>query len=209
MALGLLAYAHCIAAIYQAPGSQDEALRLATESAERAVALDGDNPNALTALGMALWLRGDYDRAHAVASRALEINPSHSPAYAVLGNVLTVSNRPDDAIATIEKGLRLSPNDPMTWSFWFAIGLAHFVAGRSEEAVESVRRSLYYRKNPGTYRLLAAVCGHLGRIEEGRAALAELVRMTPGFSVDAFRAYFPPEIIGRYLEGWRELGWEG
>jgi adenylate cyclase len=209
MALATLAYAHCIAATYQWTGSQGESIRLATESAERAVAFDADNPVALTALGMALFLRGEYERARAVISRALEVNPSHAPAHLVLGNILTVSGSPDEAIATAERGLRLSPNDTMTWGYWFAIALAHFSAGRYAEAVEFVRRSIYHRKNPGTYRLLAAACGHLGRIEEGQAALEDLFRLTPGFRVDGFRLYFPPSMVEPYFEGWRKLGWEG
>ena len=59
-----------------------------------------------------------------------------------------------------------------------------------------------------TLRLLAASYGHLGRIEEARAALDGMYRLMPHFSVDTFRLIFPPAIVERYIDGWRKAGWK-
>ena len=60
-----------------------------------------------------------------------------------------------------------------------------------------------------THRLLAASCGHLGRADEARAALAEMRRLTPDFSEERLRLILPPAILNCYLAGWRKACWEG
>jgi hypothetical protein len=57
--------------------------------------------------------------------------------------------------------------------------------------------------------VLAASYGHLGLIEEARAALDAMYKLAPDFSVETLRVYVRPVIIERYLEGWRKAGWEG
>jgi adenylate cyclase len=98
-----------------------------------------------------------------------------------------MANRPEEAIATLEKGWRLSPKDPWAWVFFFSMALAHIGAGRYEVAVSYARRSLELRSHPSTHRALAVSNAHLGRIEEARSALEEAMRQQPDFSVAGLR----------------------
>jgi len=62
---------------------------------------------------------------------------------------------------------------------------------------------------PGAYRMLTASCGHAGRIEEGRAAVAEPRRVAPEMTIESTRAQVPwkdPADMERYLEGLRKTG---
>jgi hypothetical protein len=62
---------------------------------------------------------------------------------------------------------------------------------------------------PGVERILAANCGQAGRIEEGRAALADLRRVAPDITIHSARAQMPfenPSDLERYLEGLRKMG---
>jgi adenylate cyclase len=57
--------------------------------------------------------------------------------------------------------------------------------------------------------VLAANCGQAGRIEEGRAAVAELRRVAPEMTIKSTRAQVPwkdPADMERYLEGLRKAG---
>lgn len=204
----LLSFSHQYDIIYRWSGSQSEAAKLAVAAGERAVALDSDDPMALTALGYACNLTGQQARAIDILERAIEMNPSSALAYWGLGSSMTLSGRPDEALPLLDKAMRLSPRDPLMAEFLFSVAAAHFGAGRYERAVEYARRSLAERPNqPGAYRILAAALGFLGHAGEGAAALERLRELVPGMSVDYLRAFLPEEVVARYAEGFRRSGW--
>jgi adenylate cyclase len=207
-AFSLLAISHLHEILYQWCESPAEASAEALRAAEKSVALDEDDPKALTMLGFACSMTGQYERAIAVLERAIELDPSSGLAHWALGAALTTLGRPDDAIPMIEKACRLSPHDPWMHEFLFNLGAAHFLAGRYEEAVVFANQSLQRKSDqPGVYRLLAASYGHLERSEEARAALDALLRLVPDLSAAHLRRFLPPLVVERYVEGLRKAGW--
>jgi len=83
------------------------------------------------------------------------------------------------------------------------------LADRFEEALAAADRGLADR--PGVValiRLRSVALGCLGRAEEAREAIAEALRISPGFRVAGLRSFLPAAIVDRYLEGWRRAGWE-
>ena len=172
--------------------------------------LDQDEPQAHLALGLACANARQHERAVAAFERVIELNPSSASGYWGLGRALSLLGRPDESVGLIEKAIRLSPHDPVMHEFLFDLGVAHFLAERYQEAVVCENRSPQARPDqPGAYRVLAASYGYLGRTEDARAALDALFRLAPDFSPERLRVYVPPDIVERYLEGWRRAGWEG
>jgi pentatricopeptide repeat protein len=108
-----------------------------------------------------------------------------------------------------EKAMRLSPRDPFLPTMHFTLGLAHLSADRFPEARTCAQSALELRRDPVSYRLLAAACGHLGQADEALAALEEMRGLTPDFSVESLLLILPAAIVDRYLAGWRKAGWEG
>jgi pentatricopeptide repeat protein len=96
--------------------------------------------------------------------------------------------------------------------FLHCVALAHFAAGRYEQAVEWEQQSLgrhadYYIAH-GT---LAASHAHLGQMDAARRALQEMLRRNPEFSPDTFRTVFSfasPTFIDDWLDGLRKAGLE-
>jgi adenylate cyclase len=165
---------------------------------------------ALTALGYAHSLTGEYDLAIAALERAIEINPSSAMACWALGSTLAQSGQPDVGIAMIEQAQRLSPQDPLMNEFMFSIGSAHFIAHRYEKAVEYAKKTISLKPGqPGSFRLLAAANAHLGRLGEAALALKELLRIAPGISEQHLRSFLPQSIVDRYVDGLRLAGWKG
>ena len=206
----LIAFSHMYEITYQ--WSDDAALSRtqAVLAAEKAIALDQEDPTALTALGYAKSLSGEYDRAVATLERAIEINPSSAMAYWALGSSLAQSGQPDDGIAMIEKAIRLSPQDPLMHEFMFNIGSAHFISRRYEKAIEFAIASLDLRSGqPGAYRLLAAASAYAGKLNEAAAAVEEMVRVAPGTSEEHLRILLQHQVAEQYLEGLRMAGWKG
>jgi len=207
-AFSLLAFSHLFEIIYRWSESPAESRGEGLRAAETAVALDADDPTALTALGFVCSLTGQRERAITVLERAIRLNPSSALAHWALGAALAPAGCPDCAIPVIEKAIRLSPHDPWMHEFLFNIATAHFVAERYEEAVVYARSSLEAKpEQQGAYRLLAASYGHMGRTDDAKTALEALLRLEPDFSAATLRGFLPPPVVERYLEGLRKAGW--
>jgi len=182
-------------------------VRECLQNAEEAVALGQGNPTCHGALGWACLFGRQPERATLEFERAPALNPSYAHAYWGLGVVLYNSGRADEAVASIERAMRLSPHDALTNLMVHNVGMAHFVAGRYEQSADSARRSIALNPNLASpHRLLAACCGQLGLIEEAQRALSELHRIVPDFSVEAFREA-NQAVAEPMIEGWRKAGW--
>jgi adenylate cyclase len=185
----------------------DEALSLA----KRAVSLDHKDTFAHFAVGRVQSLRREYEESIAELTTALDFNPSFAQAHLGLGFVFTMSGRMQEAIPHLEKAVRLSPRDPRLWSFLNVRALAHHLMGQYEDALEWASKAVR-QPNAGHWTIahVAAALGHLGRIEEARAAVSELLRRNPEFSCSFVRKYrFSVKNsadVENYLDGLRLAG---
>jgi tetratricopeptide (TPR) repeat protein len=210
MAECIIAFSYMYCIIYGWADDPQDSIRDSIRAAEAAVALDRDNPMALTALGFALSLAGDQERALAILDRAVEANPSSALALWSLGSTLNMSGRPDEAIPMVEKAMRLSPRDPLTHEFLFTISSAHFQAGRLDEAVDFAEQSLALTPNqPGALRVLAAAQALLGQDSEARHAASLLTALAPELNELKLRKFLGEPMSQRFLEGLRLAGWRG
>jgi tetratricopeptide (TPR) repeat protein len=107
--------------------------------------------------------------------------------------------------------MRLSPLDPLGYMFKAALAFAHTVAGQYEDALEWVDQSLRDQERfVPAIRYRAALCGHLGRSEEGREWLRRLLDVRPGLTIARYTReasiYQPPEIRAIFADGFRRAG---
>ncbi len=68
-------------------------------------------------------------------------------------------NRPDAAVAAVQRAMRLSPLDPMSYFFRWVRAYALVLAGRYEEAMDWVDRT--FQDQPGSHvrtRAKVALC---------------------------------------------------
>jgi adenylate cyclase len=206
----VIAFSHMYEVIYQWVDSREEPLRAAMQAAEHAVAADRDDPMSLTALGFACSLCGHRDRAVAVLERAVQANPSSALAFWSLGATLTTAGRPDEGIPMVEKAMRLSPQDPLMNEFLFTIGSAHFMAERYDEAIQFAQRSLDIKSDqPGAWRIIAAASALLGKLDEARRALGQMIRLAPDLTEERLRVFLRETDVERYVRGLRLAGWSG
>ena len=107
--------------------------------------------------------------------------------------------------------MRLSPLDPLSRGFTGGLAVAHLIAGRYQEALEWADRSwaaqLDYRP---ALRAKVASLAQLGRIDEARDWLQQLVELQPGLTITRLEAYagalFSPEMLAVYIDGFRKAG---
>jgi adenylate cyclase len=174
-------------------------------AAQRCIALDDKDPFGHLALGLAYSLTGRREEMLAAMKLAVRLNPSLATAYRLQGNYLALCGQPDEAIASIEKGMRLSPQDPQMWNFLFGMSVAHFAASRYEAAIDWALQSRQRRPNAFASGFLAASYALLGRIEEARSALGDRGL----FSVERVRRILlaaDPDVRDRLIDGLRKAG---
>ncbi len=160
--------------------------RLAAEFAERALELDDTNPNNYALLGMVALYQGDPDKAVALGRKAVALGPSQGDVHALLGLYLNAAGRPDEAISPINKAMRLSPYYPTF--YLIQLGRAYRMTGRYEEAIVEYKK-LACRTPDSLYPYLGQALSYanLGRMEEARAAVAQLLGAEPNYSLEVHK----------------------
>jgi adenylate cyclase len=107
-----------------------------------------------------------------------------------LAEILSFAGRPQEAISLVEQAMRLNPRYP--FSYLWALGHAYRLVGRLEEAVSALKRVVM--RNPDqitAHLLLVVIYSELGREEEARAEVAEILRISPQYSLEVVRQRIP------------------
>src|SRR5262249_7627459 len=181
-------------------------------TAQRAVELDDKCPYAHYTLAWHSLLSLDHSISIAAAQSAIDLAPNFALGHFVLGAArvfLGQFQRADDAF---QRGLRLSPHDPMKFYFCIHLALARYPQAQYEEAAEIGRTGIGLRPTHCLYRVLAACCGQLGQVSEGRAALTEMRRRMPKNAEKLWNIALPyadPAHRTTFIDGLRKAGWDG
>ena len=108
-----------------------EAEGLARQAAE----LGRDDAVALWTAGLALaFVVGDLEDGAIYTDRALALNPNLVWAWLFSGWVKVWIGEPEVAIERFRRAMRLNPQDPLFFQMQAGTALAHFFAGRYDEA---------------------------------------------------------------------------
>jgi adenylate cyclase len=175
--------------------------------AQRAIALDSSVPDTHLTLGCVYLFHRQHEQAIAEMERAIALDPNFADAHIWMTLILNYVGRPDEAIGWAEKAMRLNPHYP-GWYLNF-LGMAYVLARRYDEALIVLKRALTLTPTLDTHILLASLYSQLGREEEARAEAAEILRMSPNFSVDAWGQILPfkdPAVLERGLAALRKAG---
>ncbi len=154
----------------------------------------------------------DYDAALGELEAAIAINPSLAPAYAQLGITRIVAGRSEEAFDPLQTAIRLSPRDPLLNTWYFYICHAYTHLGQDDAAIEWCRKSVAIGPFWIPYVDLASAYAWTGRKDEAQAAVAELLKLMPNYTVDRWaHAGFSnnPVFLAQYqriIEGLRKAG---
>ena len=210
LALSSLAYSHFSDVFFGWSQAPVQSIGKASELIERALRLDESDPWVHCIMCLRHFILREPDKAILHGNKAVDLNPSFALAHGYLGAALAYGGVPEAGIAEELKAIRLSPRDPELFHFFLAIGTAHFVAGRYEDAVEWAKKVLQERPDvPSGHRLLAASYGQLGQTDAAKAALEGVLRLVPGLSIEFVQKtiFFKiSEHYDRFVEGLRKAG---
>jgi adenylate cyclase len=190
-------------------------LARADEAASRAISTAPNYAHAHYVKAEVLGLSNRFDAALATYDRAIALDRNHAAAYVGRARNLNVIGRAADALAPVESAIRLSPRDPELYVWYFVLCHANTHLARDAQAIEWCLKSLATGKTfYFAYVDLASAYAWRGQNAEAAAAVAELLKLRPGFTVQtlvqegsgtsdnpAFRKEFQ-----RIVEGARKAG---
>jgi adenylate cyclase len=163
-----------------------EAVRLA----RLAFSLDENDERALSTAGLVTaFFIGDLETAIDYSDRAVVTNPNSYIVWNYRGWIYQVAGQYEEAIRSFERGIHVSPLDPVIHNYLAGIGCALIELRRFDEAVAFFKRALRQNSSDGiAFRGLASALAHLGRDAEAREALARLLEVDPTFTMSAWIA---------------------
>ncbi|MBI3300659.1 MAG: tetratricopeptide repeat protein, partial [Deltaproteobacteria bacterium] len=185
-----------------------QTLERAFTLAQKAIALDDSLPLAHLLLGQVSPWKKQHDQGIAEGERAIALAPNWADGYAGMAQTLILAGRPADAIGLVEKAMRLNPQYPAWYSA--QLGWAYRFTRRYEEAITVLKQTLTRSPNDlGAHMNLAATYSELDWEAEARAEAAEILRLSPNFSLEVLRrinAQKDPVLAERTFEALRQAG---
>jgi adenylate cyclase len=204
LAYGYLGYCHFFDAMYGWSKSPSKSMQRALELAEKALSVDDSQPYSYTLITIIYMLQRQHVKAIAKAEQAVELGPNLDITIFTLGWALRCAGRPEEGIPLLRKALRLDPIPHVARID--ALGRAYFLSGRYEEAIAAYRKAVdvdpdFLDAHVG----LASTYATLGREEEARTEVAEILRIDPSFSIKKYAKFMQFQVgIEPEIEGLRK-----
>jgi adenylate cyclase len=188
--------------------SPRESIEKGIELAEKALAMDDSLPAAHGYLSLFYTLKREYDKSIAEGERAVALEPGAAHRHVQYGMSLLLGGQPEESIPVFQKAIRLNPLGES--SNFHNLGHAYRMTGRFEEAVSAYNKALQRAPdNIFAHLGLAATYIIMGREQEARAEAAEILRISPKFSVDSYAkrlTYKDQSVIDNYVDALRKAG---
>jgi TolB-like protein/Flp pilus assembly protein TadD len=177
-----------IATLYLHEGGTDEALtREGRAHAQRALALDGNDPTVLSMVAVALLFLGSWPESLTYARRAVDLNPNIASSHVNLALISLRFGMTDETIRHVEAAEILAPRGYQTYLGLGYKGLAHFQAGRFEQALKLIDESLLLYSYMFALKDKALCLEKLGRHEEACNAIRQLRAAEPSLSLEGIQ----------------------
>jgi len=181
------------------PEARGEALRLA----HAALAASSDDWEAASLAATVISsMGGSIETALSASQRALMLNPNGCLALVHNGWIQCIAGNPAAAIDPFTRALRLSPRDPFRGFGEAGLALAYRDLGQPQEALIWAQRAIMSLPLLASgYRTSAVALIDLGRVDEAREAIAQLLKARP-------QERIRPEFVRRHnrnratAEGW-------
>jgi len=168
--------------------ARERALNLARKAAE----MDQLTPQIYWSLGYVYLHRHEYDAAEKAARKSIALSPSYADGLALLANVANWRGRPGDAIASVNRAIKLNPFH--SFQYPSTLGAAYYHLGRYPEAVAVLKKAVEQSPTALTPHLyLAASYTQLGLGEEAAWEMNEINVAHPDTRISELTEILPYE----------------
>jgi TolB-like protein/DNA-binding winged helix-turn-helix (wHTH) protein len=171
--------------------SVDKRLYLAAKAlaaANRAIELAPNDAFVRGLAARAAWMACQPDQVRIETRRAIALNPNDPQNLGPLGTLMGASGFWDEGASLAEKGIALTaPSTPRWW--WWAIAKRHWFRGEYQPALDAFRQA-FVEQLWLSHLQMAYALPFVNRIDEAKAHVATLLKMSPGFTVREADAYY-------------------
>lgn len=164
-----------------------EALKRAERSIGMVMTRGGEEGSTRRILGALRLARGDMRSARDELGRALAENPNDADALALAAKALAMLGSAEEGIEHGLRALRLNPYPP-AWYYWH-LGIAHYLAGRPDDAAEFLARARSLNQEARVF--LAASHVAAKRLDEARHQAREILAADTRFSINEYLGTAP------------------
>jgi adenylate cyclase len=145
--------------------------------------MDPSHGDAYVLLANALGTLEKHSEAVAAADKALASSPNNADVLVNAGWVLATNGRAEEAVALMNRGLRLNPFPPDY--YYGGLGDSLLFANRAGEALPAHQKCVQRLPDWVVCRLgLAASYDAIGNLEQARSQAAEAMRINPRMTAD-------------------------
>jgi adenylate cyclase len=174
-----------------APVSRNEAIEKSFDLARKSLAIDDAQSGPHSLLAALYSLKREPEKALDAAERAVALNPGSTDGLNEYGWALYHAGRSSEAIPVFEKAIRLNPYGKAT--IFRGYGAALIQTGRIDAAVDPLKKAVQRSPNDIFSRIvLARAYSMLGKEKEAGVEAAEVLRINPKFSLEAFEKSLGP-----------------
>ena len=203
VALRVVARANWNLLFYRSATDRAVALGEGLFAANRLIEIDPANAHGHSLKGRLLMEQGLVDEALVISRHAHELNPNDMPTLQGLALAELYCGNATRAIEHLRLALRISPLDPLRWSFYSWLCVAYFFAKDYTRALESASVAAAEAPNqPGARVIMAVACVGLGDIARAMEALGTARRLGPKIVESRLEGEMPsrdPEHRHRYM----------
>jgi TolB-like protein/class 3 adenylate cyclase/Tfp pilus assembly protein PilF len=179
--------------------------------ARKALELNTEDSLVLAQAGYTLaHIAGEFEDGADFLERAATADPNFAMAWYLRGLVNVFMGNYDEAIAQLERSLRLSPFDPVAFAAYNGLAYSNLFSGRNDKATEWAELSVRHNPNYlGSRRILLACYAASGNTEAAKAVWDVARRMDPTQRVSDIRKRYPlrrDEDVAKLVECFRMVG---
>ena len=187
-----------------APDSLDRSLQAARKAVEAAPL----HSLPYYALAQALFFKREFPAFRVAAERAVSLNPMDGATAAFMGLLIAYAGDWERGCALSERGSQLNPNHPG----WYRYTAWHD-AYRKKDYRQALDVALHLNapQNYYTHAVLAMCYAQLGRTEEARKALRDMLALKPNYAEVARELHgrwIDPDLVEQLMDGLRKAGLE-
>ena len=152
--------------------------------------MDDANIEAHIILGNVYIMRKQNDKAITELEKAAALNPNSTEVMNALGRTFLLTGRPHEAVSLFQKAIRLDPIH--AHKAYMNLGRTYRFLGKYEEAIPVFKNAIHDQPDRVNTRLELIACySALGKKEDAKAEVDEVLRMVPNFSLRGFSRKMP------------------
>ena len=197
-----------VASLASDSNSPETALASMLDCAHKALAADPSCADAFGLLAMYHLEMKAFDQAKEMAEKAISLAPNNAHNLGEVSMVLNKTGNPQRALELKKRAMRACPM--YRPGFLRGLGLSYYLLGQLDSAISAFKQSIVRESEYlSAHTNLASIYGELGRLEEAKEPVSEILRLAPDFSIKAYMkglSFSDPEVLTRMEDGLRKAG---